>query len=241
MAHLDQRPLAPLQRHLDIAAEPFINWDGALASRQLAVQPGGSLVADLLSEAGGRQHTDSDVRTVTNEVIGLTALDQIGRNAPLVGVDPVQDVARDGACFGQAFALQHPMQGLDDVSALAKLPQHGGGPTRDGPAANLDLGGEPHALQRARPLDQQRPVLPQRVEHVPVGAQVGELVATLLLDDQHAVEPREALGVDLPLQTAGYFLLGLAAQLQRDDLTRPLADTVGDIVAGDVLGSCRHR
>ena len=95
-------------------------------------------------------------------------------------------------------------------------------------------GGEPHALEVTCPLDQKRPVLPHRVEHVPAGAQVGELIATLLLGDQHAVEPGEAFGVDLPLQAARHLLLGLAAQLQRDELGRPLADTVGDVVAGDV-------
>ena len=73
-----------------------------------------------------------------------------------------------------------------------------------------------------------------RVEHVSVGTQIGELVATLLLCDQHPVEPGEALGVHFPLQAPRHLLFGLPAQLQRNDLARPLADAVGDVVAGDV-------
>ena len=128
------------------------------------------------------------------------------------------------------------MHGPDDVAALAKLPQGRLGLGRDGPSPGLDLGGQPHALQLARPLDQQRPVLPQAVEHVPVRTQVGELVAALLLGDQHTVQPGEAVGIDLPLQAARHLQLGLPAQLPGNDLACPLPDAMGDVVAGDVEG-----
>ena len=73
-------------------------------------------------------------------------------------------------------------------------------------------------------------------QHVPVWPQVGELVAAALLGDQHAVQPREAIGIDLPLQATRNLLLGLPAELPGDDLARPLPDAVGDVVAGDVEG-----
>ena len=106
---------------------------------------------------------------------------------------------------------------------------------RHDPAAGLDLGRQPHALQLARPLDQQRPVLAERVAHVLVGAQVGELLP-LLLGDQHPVEPGEAIGIHFPLKLLRYLKLGLPAQFQGDDLAGALANAVGDVVAGDVEG-----
>ena len=99
----------------------------------------------------------------------------------------------------------------------------------------LDLGRQPHALQLARPLDQQRAVLTERVAHVLVGAQVGELLP-LLLGDQHPVEPGEAIGIHLPLKLLRHLKLGLAAQFPGNDLAGPFANAVGDIVAGDVEG-----
>ena len=58
----------------------------------------------------------------------------------------------------------------------------------------------------------------------------------MLLGDQHPVEPGEAVGIHLPLHAPCHFQLGLAAELQGDDLARPLANAVGDVVAGDVEG-----
>ena len=59
-------------------------------------------------------------------------------------------------------------------------------------------------------------------------------MARLLFGDQHTVQAGEALGVHLALKLAAHLLLGLPAQLQRDDLAGPFADAVGDVVAGDV-------
>ena len=139
------------------------------------------------------------------------------------------------AVLRQPFALQRPVHGLDDVAALAKLPQRRLGLGRYDPFAGLDLGRQPHALQLARPLDQQRAVLAERVAHVPVGAQVGKLLP-LLLGDQHPVEPGEAVGIHFPLKLLRHLKLGLPAQFPGDDLAGALANAVGDIVAGDVEG-----
>ena len=50
------------------------------------------------------------------------------------------------------------------------------------------------------------------------------------------VEPGETVGVHLPLEALGRVLFALTPQLQGDDLAGPLADAMGDIVAGDVEG-----
>ncbi|VTZ25775.1 hypothetical protein MPC1_2590002 [Methylocella tundrae] len=126
------------------------------------------------------------------------------------------------------------MHGLDDVAALAHLAQGRLGLRGDGPAADLHLGRQSHALQLAGAGDQQRPVLPGGLQHVPVGPQVGELVARRLFGNQQPVEAGEAFGVHLALQLAADLLLGLPPQFQGDDLAGPLADAVGDVVASDV-------
>jgi len=46
-------------------------------------------MADLLVKAGGRQDAYSDVRTVPRKIVGLTALGEIGGDAPVVRVDPL--------------------------------------------------------------------------------------------------------------------------------------------------------
>jgi hypothetical protein len=157
------------------------------------------------------------------------ACDALGR------VLAVQDVARGMAVLRQPFPLQCPVHGLDDVAALAKLPQRRLSLWRYDPSAGLNLSRQPHALQLARPLDQQRSILLGCVTHVLVGAQVGKL-PPLLLGDQHPVEPGEAIGIHFPLKLLRYLQLGLPAQFPSNDLAGPLANAVGDIVAGDVEG-----
>jgi hypothetical protein len=73
------------------------------------------------------------------------------------------------------------------------------------------------------------------VSHVLVGTQVGKL-PPLLLGDQHAVEPGEAIGSHLPLKLLRYLELALPAQFPGHDLAGPFANAVGDVVAGDVEG-----
>ncbi len=147
----------------------------------------------------------------------------------------VQDVAPGKAVLRQPFALQCPMHGLDDVAAFAELPQHRLGLWRYNPFASLDLSRQPHALQLARPLDQQRAILAERVAHVSVGAQVGKLLP-LLLRDQHPVKPGEAIGLHFPLKLLRHLKLGLPAQFPGNNLAGALANAVGDIVASDVEG-----
>jgi hypothetical protein len=146
----------------------------------------------------------------------------------------VRGVLDGAALVGEAVIGQRPVHGLDNVAALAHLAQGPLGLRRDGPAADFHLGGQPHALQLAGAGDQQRPVLPGRLQHFPVGPQVSELIACLLLSDQQPVAAGKAFGVHLALKLAAEFLLGLSSQLQGDDLAGPFADAVGDVVAGDI-------
>jgi hypothetical protein len=147
----------------------------------------------------------------------------------------VQEVAREMAIPCQSVALQCPVHGLDDVAALTEFPQDRLGLWRHDPTSRFDLGRQPHTLQLARPIDQQCPVLAERVADVLVGTQVTELMLPLR-GDQHPVEPGETIGIDLPLKLLRHLKLGLASQLQVDDLAGSLTDAVGDVVSRDVEG-----
>jgi hypothetical protein len=86
---------APIQCRLHLSAEPLIGQDGALPGRQLAVKPGGAVVAGLLLHAHGRKNADAAVCSVPCTIVGLPALRKIDRDAPLVSVDTRRKAARD--------------------------------------------------------------------------------------------------------------------------------------------------
>ena len=201
------------------------------------------MAASYLVQAAGVRHLDivgAPVHAIDDEmqpVAHLVAGQALGEHAAhdrFGDLLAVGGILPRGAFVGEAVVGQRAVHGLDDVAALAQFAQGRLGLRGDGPAANLHLGRQPHALQPAGAGDQQRPVPPRRLQHVLVGAQIGECVARLLFGDQHTVQAGEALGVHLALKLAAHLLLGLPAQLQRDDLAGPFADAVGDVVAGDV-------
>src|SRR4030088_3535167 len=68
---------------------------------------------------------------------------------------------------------------------------------------------------RARSI--RRAILTEGVAHVLVGTQVGKL-PPLLLGDQHPGEPREAIGIHLPLKLLRHLELALPAQFPGNDL-----------------------
>ena len=103
----------------------------------------------------------------------------------------------------------------------------------DGPASWLGFGGEVVAFQLLRPVDQQMPVGADGVALGGVGPQVHDAVLPLL-GDQHPVEPGQSFGVHFGRQLAGDIKLGLRPEFQRHQFARPMADAMGDVVAGDV-------
>jgi hypothetical protein len=92
----------------------------------------------------------------------------------------VQHVAREMAIPCQFVALQRPVHGLDDVAALTEFPQDRLGLWRYDPTSRFNLSRQPHTLQLSRPINQQCPVLAERVAHVLVGTQIVELMLALL-------------------------------------------------------------
>ena len=76
-------------------------------------------------------------------------------------------------------------------------------------------------------------VLPDEIGRAFARPQVDDALV-LLLGDQHPVEPGQPIGRHLVRELGLKLDLALVAQLQRDELARPVADAMGDIVAGDV-------
>ena len=66
-----------------------------------------------------------------------------------------------------------------------------------------------------------------------IGAKVNEALFPLL-GDKHSVEPGQALGVHLTRELAGDIHLSLRSQFQRHQVAGPVADAMGDVVAGNV-------
>ena len=112
VTHVHERLFALLQCRLHLLTEPLAGERDALAGEQLAVEPGRSVMADLLVKAGGRQDANPDVRTVPRKIVGLTALGEIGGDAPVVRVDPL-------GMAGPAQRLQPADMGADEGLGIA--------------------------------------------------------------------------------------------------------------------------
>src|SRR6202043_546450 len=89
VAHVHQALPATLHCLSDLPAEPSIGKRGTAGRSQFPVEPSRAVMTKLAVEAGGRQDADADVGAVPREIVGLTAIEEIGRDAPVIGVDPL--------------------------------------------------------------------------------------------------------------------------------------------------------
>ena len=112
MAHVDQRLLAALHRVRHVAAEPGAGERCAAARDQLAVEPGRAVAADLGLEIKRREGADGKSVAAPAEVVAHPTLGDVGGDAPLVGVEPL-DMA------GPAQRLQAADMGADESLGVA--------------------------------------------------------------------------------------------------------------------------
>lgn len=157
----------------------------------------------------------------------------------------MHDILRRAPLVVEAVLLQRPVHGLDDVVALAKRPQRAFGLVGDHPAARLDLARQAEVLQCLRPIDQQVAVAGNGVAVAGIGTEVDQIML-LLFGDQHAVEPCQPFGVHLVGQHTGDLELTLQPEFPFHQLACPVADAMGDVVAGDVqdlavIGDAAHQ
>ena len=116
------------------------------------------------------------------------------------------------------------LHGDHDVAALAHAAKLGLELAIENPDASLFLLRQPHPLERAQPADAQG--LAVAFGH---GRDHEHVLARVLQDA--AVERREAFGPHLVRQLDAPLPFELLAQLARDQLARPVADAMADIVA----------
>src|SRR5260370_31721450 len=84
-----ERLFALVQRRLHLLPEPLVGERDALAGNQFAIEPGRTVMTDLMVKAGGRQDAYPDIRAVPRQIVGLAALGKIGRDAPVTRFDPL--------------------------------------------------------------------------------------------------------------------------------------------------------
>ena len=125
------------------------------------------------------------------------------------------------------------MDRVDGLIAVVQILQDLLRAVGKGPSSWLKLGCYSIALQVPHPADHEVTVLPDEEGRAFPWSQVDHALL-LLLAQQHLVEPGHPLGLDLVLQLCLKLDLALVTQFPGDQLARPVADAMGDIVAGDV-------
>src|SRR6516165_4390558 len=130
----------------------------------------------------------------------------------------------------QPLRLQRPVHRLDDVAALAQFAQGRLQFFAQLPAARRYLASKPHCFQLAKPRQPQRAV----GDAARVGRRVPEVHETLAsLSDQRLVDTGEAVLIDLSRELTLLLDCADRTEFERHELTRPLANTMGDVVAID--------
>ena len=122
------------------------------------------------------------------------------------------------------------MHALDDVAALAELAQDALRLGPDEPLRMADLSRDTENFQRPQPADLQRVELVR----LAVGARREIDDAGLAgVADKLAVELRPAFGLDLAFESTADIEIGARSQLLGDELARPVAHALLDVVARD--------
>src|SRR6267378_488003 len=130
----------------------------------------------------------------------------------------------------KAFRPQYLVHGLDDIAALAHLAQGGLQFFAQLPAARRGLAGKPHSLQLAKPRQPQRAV----GDAARIGWRVPEVRETLTgLSDQRPVDAGEAVLINLGRELVPLLDFGDRTEFECHQLARPLANTMGNVVAVD--------
>ncbi len=130
----------------------------------------------------------------------------------------------------EALRLQRLVHRLDDVAALAQFAQGRLQFFAQLPAARRGLAGKPHSLQLAKPRQPQRAV----GDAARIGWRVPEVHETLAgLGDQRPIDAGEAILIDLGSELALLLDRGDRTEFERHQFARPLANTMGDVVAVD--------
>src|SRR5579872_6083511 len=356
--HLHKSLRPPIHRFADLPAKAVVSVVRTVVNNHLSIEPSRTIAGNLPVEADGRERPYSQPVTALAEVVGLPTLDDVLRDLPMIGIDPLDktrpaqrlqaadvgahesfgvlalplkavadalqvparpvdvgallDIAGDVAvgrpwtgndwgCFNdhvsshlldprrvlelhvmdpaidavddqvdalahlvsgetlgqdpaddllaQAFAVkgelanttllgetipgERPMDRVDGLIAVVQILQDLLRTVGERPSSRLKLGGQSVSLQVPDPADHQVAVLPDEEGRALPWSQVDHALL-LLLALKHLIEPGHPLGLDLVLQFGLKLDLALVTQFLGDQFARPVADTVGDVVSGNV-------
>jgi hypothetical protein len=114
-AHLDKSPSPTADSFVDLSAKTAVPDFRAVLGNNLSVEPSRTIAGNLPVEADGRERPYSQPVTALAEVVSLPALDDVLRDLPMIGIDPLDKA-------GPAQRLQSADMGADEgfgVLALA--------------------------------------------------------------------------------------------------------------------------
>jgi hypothetical protein len=189
--------------------------------------------------AGEFHVMDPAVNAIDDEVDALAHL-VAGQSFPdhpagdtLARSRSVKDVLRDTPFVGEVMVRQRSMDGIYGVVVRLQSLECGLDAIGDNQAPGPGLGREAIAFQALHPVDEEVTVFPDQIGQSLARPKINEAMLPLL-GDQHPVEPRQPFCVDLAGKLLGHVDLALVTQFPGHEFARPVADPVGDVVAGDV-------
>src|SRR5690348_11884093 len=109
--HLHKSLRPPIHSFTDLPAKADVSKVRTVAHDHLSVEPGRTIAGNLPVEADGRECPYSQPVATLAEVVGLPALDDVLRDLPMIGVDPL-DKARPPQCFQAADVGTHESFGV---------------------------------------------------------------------------------------------------------------------------------
>src|SRR5262249_14512444 len=131
-AHLHKSPSPTADRFVDLTAKTAVPDFRAVLGNNLAVEPSRTIAGNLSVEADGRERPYSQPVAALAEVVGLPTLDDVLRDPPTIGIDPL-DLA------GPAQCLQASDMGTHESFGVLPLPRKAVADTLQVPARPVDV------------------------------------------------------------------------------------------------------
>src|SRR6516162_9585237 len=97
-AHLDKSPSPTADSFVDLSAKTAVPDFRAVLGNNLSVEPSRTIAGNLPVEADGRERPYPQPVAALAEVVSLPTLDDVLRDLPIVGIDPL-DKAGAAQCL----------------------------------------------------------------------------------------------------------------------------------------------
>ena len=104
--HLHKSPSPTADSFVDLSAKTAVPDFRAVLGNNLSVEPSRTIAGNLPVEADGRERPYSHPVAALGEVVSLPALDDVLRDLPVIGIDPL-DKAGPAQCFQAADMRAH--------------------------------------------------------------------------------------------------------------------------------------